>query len=76
MVGAIAAMVVVVLIPLQAAVFVLSPPPSTAEGFFALFQANPLLALVDLDLLLTLDYLIMVPFYLALTVVGCWSRTR
>lgn len=69
MVGAIAAMVVVVLIPLQAAVFVLSPPPSTAEGFFALFQANPLLALVDLDLLLTLDYLIMVPFYLALTVV-------
>ena len=30
---------------------------------------SPLLALVDLDLLLTLDYLIMVPFYLALTVV-------
>ena len=55
MVGVIAAMVVVVLIPLQAGVFVLSPPPGTAEGFSA-FQANPVLALVDLDLLLTLDY--------------------
>jgi hypothetical protein len=69
MVGAVAALVVVVLIPLQSAVFLLSPPPSTVEGFFALFQTNPLLGLVDLDLLLTLDYLVMVPFYLALTVV-------
>jgi hypothetical protein len=69
MVGAIAALTVVVLIPLQAAVFLLSPPPSTVEDFFALFQTNPLLGLVDLDLLLTLDYLVMVPFYLALTVV-------
>jgi hypothetical protein len=69
MVGAIAALTVVVLIPLQAAVFLLSPPSSTVEDFFALFQTNPLLGLVDLDLLLTLDYLVMVPFYLALTVV-------
>lgn len=69
MVGAVAALVVVVLIPLQSAVFLLSPPPPTVEDFFALFQTNPLLGLVDLDLLLTLDYLVMVPFYLALTVV-------
>jgi hypothetical protein len=55
--------------PLQAAVFILSPPPSTVEGFFALFQENPLLGLLDLDILLTLDYLVMVPFYLALYVV-------
>ena len=57
------------MIPLQAAVFILSPPPSTVEGFFALFQENPLLGFLDLDLLLTLDYLVMVPFYLALYVV-------
>ena len=67
--GAAAAVFVVVMIPLQAAVFILSPPPVTVEGFFALFQENPLLALLDLDLLLTLDYLVMVPFYLALYVV-------
>lgn len=67
--GAAAAVFVVVMIPLQAAVFILSPPPSTVEGFFALFQENPLLGLLDLDLLLTLDYLVMIPFYLALYVV-------
>jgi hypothetical protein len=67
--GAAAAVFVVVMIPLQAAVFLLHPPPSTVEGFFALFQENPLLGLLDLDLLLTLDYLVMVPFYLALYVV-------
>lgn len=67
--GAAAAVFVVVMIPFQAAVFILSPPPSTVEGFFALFQENPLLGLLDLDLLLTLDYLVMVPFYLSLYVV-------
>jgi hypothetical protein len=36
--GAAAAVFVVVMIPLQAAVFILRPPPSTVEGFFALFQ--------------------------------------
>src|SRR5215211_436070 len=78
--GAAAAVFVVVMIPLQAAVFILRPPPSTVEGFFALFQENPLLGFLDLDLLLTLDYLVMIPFYLALYVVvrgvarrgGCW----
>ena len=68
-VGAAAAVFVVVMIPLQAAVFILSPPPHTVEGFFALFQENPMLGLLDLDILLTLDYLVMIPFYLALYVV-------
>ncbi|MBZ2199396.1 hypothetical protein [Occultella gossypii] len=67
--GAAAALFVVVMIPLQAAVFILSPPPNTVEGFFTLFQENPLLGLLSLDLLLTLDYLVMIPFYLALYVV-------
>ena len=67
--GAAAAAFVVVMIPLQAAVFILSPPPSTVQGFFALFQENPVKGLLDLDLLLTLDYLVMIPFYLALYVV-------
>ena len=66
--GAIAAIVVLAMIPLQAAVFLLSPPPTTVTAYFALFQANPLLGLLDLDLLLTIDYLVMIPFYLALYV--------
>lgn len=59
--GAAAAVFVVVMIPLQAAIFILRPPPSTVDGFFALFEENPLLGFLDLDLLLTLDYLVMIP---------------
>jgi len=49
-------------------VFLLSPPPQTVAGYFDLFQRNPFLGLVDLDLLLTVDYLAMIPLYLALYV--------
>ena len=54
------------LIPVQAAVFLLSPPPVTVLEYFELFQRNPALGLLDLDLLLSLDYLVMIPLYLAL----------
>ena len=66
--GTVSAIVVVVMIPIQAAVFILSPPPTTVGDFFALFQRNPLLGLLDLDLLLTFDCLVMIPFYLTLFV--------
>jgi Domain of unknown function (DUF4386) len=62
------AVVVVCLIPLQALVFLLSPPPQTVGGYFDLFQRNPFLGLVDLDLLLIVDYLAMIPLYLSLYV--------
>lgn len=64
--GAAAAVFVVVMIPVQAAIFLLAPPPSTVEGYFLLFQENPLLGLLSLDFLLTLDYLVLIPFYLSL----------
>lgn len=67
--GSIGAIAVACLIPLQAAVFLLSPPPGSVPDFFALFQRNPLLGLLDLDLLLTLDYLALIPLYLALYLV-------
>ncbi len=66
MVGAI---VVLCLMPVQAAIFLISPPPSDVLDYFALFQQNPILGLLDLDLLLTLDYLAMIPLYLALAVI-------
>ena len=66
--AAVTAVVVVCLIPVQATVFLLSPPPQTVAGYFDLFQRNPVLGLVDLDLLLIVDYLVMIPLYLALYV--------
>ena len=65
-VGGVGAVLVLLLMPVQAAVFLISPPPATVEGFFRLFQDNPWLGLLSLDLLLTLTYLAMLPFYLAL----------
>lgn len=65
-VGAGSAVFVVLMIPIQATVFILSPPPTSVEQYFALFQKNPFLGLLDLDLLLTLDYLVMIPLYLGL----------
>lgn len=64
--AAVCAVIVTVLIPVQALVFILIPPPQTVPEYFELFQRNPVLGLLDLDLLLTLDYLVMIPFYLVL----------
>lgn len=64
--AAVAAVVVTVMIPLQALVFLLAPPPTTPLAYFDLFAHNPVLGLLDLDLLLTIDYLVMIPLYLAL----------
>lgn len=66
--ASVTAVAVVCVIPLQALVFLLSPPPQTVAGYFDLFQRNPFLGLVDLDLLLVVDYLAMIPLYLALYV--------
>src|SRR5690242_8377784 len=51
-IGGLAALAVVVLIPIQAAIFILWPPPTTVLGYFSVFQSNLPLGLLDLDLLL------------------------
>lgn len=65
-VGGIAALILVVFMPIQMVVFLLSPPPSTVYGWFALFQANPLIGLLDMDLLLTVDYVLMIVVFVSL----------
>jgi hypothetical protein len=67
--AAVSAVVVACLIPVQAAVFLLSPPPQTVLEYFALFGRAPVLGLLDLDLLLSVDYLLMIPLYLSLFLV-------
>ena len=65
-IAAFCAIAVACLIPIQAAIFILFPPPQTVAEYFTLFQSNRFLGLLDLDLLLTLDNIVMIPFYFAL----------
>lgn len=62
------AIVMLVIIPLQIAIFVMAPPPDTVIGLFERFQANPFLGLLNLDFLYLFNNLIIVVIYLALFV--------
>ena len=65
-VGGIAALIIVVLIPIQSFIFIAYPPPSAAIDFFTLFHNNKILGLLDLDLLLTVNNVLLILIYLAL----------
>lgn len=65
----IAAIVMIVLILVQSAVFIVFPPPSSVEGYFSLFQRNWLVGLLDLDLIYIVITALMIPIYLALYMV-------
>jgi hypothetical protein len=69
-VGGVSALITAVLIPLQIIVFIAWPPPleGTASDWFTLFQSNRLLGLLSLDLLLLVDYVLLVPIVLAIYV--------
>lgn len=67
-IGAAAAALFVVFMPIQILVFFVSPPPDSVSGWFALFQANRLFGLLDLDLLLMVDQVLTMLLFLALYV--------
>ncbi|HTJ59592.1 MAG TPA: hypothetical protein VL333_00220 [Candidatus Saccharimonadales bacterium] len=62
----IAALAVVALMPVQMAVFVLWPPPTTIADWFALFQRNSLVGLMNMDLALIVDYVLLAVLFLGL----------
>jgi len=64
--GGIAALVALVLIPVQIVVFGVWPPPGTVSDWFSLLQANPIRGLLNFDLLYMVTNTLMVPIYLAL----------
>jgi hypothetical protein len=64
-----AAVYMVILIPIQGIIFIISPPPTTVVGFFELFQESILLGLINLDLLLTIDYVLVLFIYFSIFIV-------
>ena len=68
--GGSAALITASFIPLQLVIFMAWPPPTTAQGYFTVFQSNPLIGLLNLDLLLLIDQMlgvvILVALYIAL----------
>lgn len=56
------------IIPLQIAIYIISPPPDTVRGFFELYQQNPFLGLLSLDFLYLFNNMIIVIVYLAIFV--------
>ena len=68
-VAGLAALSVAALIPIQGAIYILWPPPTTVLDYFTIFQTNVLLGLLDLDVLLILDQLLIVAVLLGLYVV-------
>lgn len=60
-----AALISVGLLPVAIVVYAFNPPPSTVADWFAQFQANWLVGLIDLDLVMLIDSVLMIPIFLA-----------
>jgi hypothetical protein len=73
-IGALAAVAVLALVPVQAAVFIVWPPPTTVGGFFSLFEQNALVGLLALDLLLMVSWILSALMFVALY--AALRRTR
>jgi hypothetical protein len=59
-------MLSVSMIALAVGVFLFWPPPTDVNGWFALFQRNPFLGLLSLDLVMVVVSALLIPLYLAL----------
>ena len=67
-IGGIAALAILAFVPVQMAVFFIWPVPTSVSDWFALFQTNGIVGLVDMDLLLIVDYVLTGLVFLALYV--------
>ena len=63
--GAFAGITVVVFLHIQIAIFFVWPPPNTVTGWFALFHSSSLVGLLDMDLLLIVDYVLLLAVFVA-----------
>lgn len=67
--AAVCAVLMILIIPSQLVIFMASPPPTTIEGWFDLFQTNPLMGLLSFEALFILYGAFSLIVSLALTVV-------
>lgn len=65
-VGGVAALVMLAIMVIQIIVYIIWPPPTTVEGFFALFASSKVLGLLSMDLLYILNNSVLILIYLAL----------
>lgn len=61
-----AALIVVALVPIGALVYVVWPPPTTIPGWFAQYHSNPIIGLLNQDLLMMIDQAILISLFLGL----------
>lgn len=64
--GGIAAIVIVLIIPIQVTIFAIFPPPETTIGFFELFNRNWIIGLLSLDFLYYINNGLLILVYLGL----------
>ncbi|MDD3903002.1 MAG: hypothetical protein WC136_03160 [Sphaerochaeta sp.] len=69
-----ASLVMLLFIPLQIIIFAISRPPETAVDWFALFEQNWLLGLLEMDALYIIDNVLVALVYLALYHELRWKR--
>jgi len=65
-VGGIAAIIIVLIIPIQILIFTIFPPPETTIGFFELFRDNWIIGLLSLDFLYYINNGLLILVYLGL----------
>lgn len=67
-------LIMLILIPIQIIIYIVSPPPETVRGFFELYQQNPFLGLLSLDFLYIFNNIIIVFIYLSLYLILCKEK--
>ncbi|HEX8983448.1 MAG TPA: DUF4386 family protein [Ktedonobacterales bacterium] len=64
--GAVAALLSVICVAIAGVVLVTNPSPTTVSGWYAAFQQNPLVGLLQLDLVMLVSYALTLVLYFAL----------
>jgi len=66
--GGVCTLIMLLIIPIQIVIFAIAPPPSTAAGWFTLFQDNAFLGLLSFEVLFIVYGALSIPVSLALYV--------
>jgi len=64
--GGIAAVINVAIIPIQIIIYMISPPPTSINNWFILLHQNPVIGLLNLDLLYLVNNILLIPMYIVL----------